>query len=125
MRLMLVLLLLAVGAGCVPTGVPSPPDGKSRPPSPAGITSIVEQANKGQREAWKRLALDVAERTKSGELADEAAQVAFWSDGINQISQQKSAVIGKSLNGASWTGGSFDKKKSELVWRQLAEGIGK
>lgn len=125
MRQLLLSLLIVWGAGCVPSGGSSPPiDGRVRPPA-SGIAGVVEQANKGQREAWRRLALDVASRTKTGELKDEAAQAAFWSEGIKQISEQKSAVIGNALNGQSWTGGKFDANKSETVWKQVAEGIGR
>lgn len=119
-------LLLAVSClGCVPSH--RAPSDRREPVDdgqPAGsIAAICEQANRGQRAAWSRLATELAAKTRAGELTTKDQQMSFWSEGIQQITEQKSKVIGAAIDKAS--GAEFESEKSAAVWDQVAKGIAK
>lgn len=119
-------LLLAVSfLGCVPDRrTPSDRRDPVNDGQPTGsITAICEQANRGQRAAWSRLAKDLAAKTLAGDLKTKDEQIAYWSEGIKQITEQKSKVIGAAIDKAD--GDTFDREKSANVWEQVAKGIAK
>jgi hypothetical protein len=122
-HLLFALLLAASVVGCVPDRrAPSdrrdPMDDGSNGGS---LIAVCEQANRGQRAAWSRLAKDLAAKTLAGDLKSKDEQMAFWAAGIQQITDQKSKVIGTAIDKAD--GDTFDREKSAATWEQVAKGI--
>lgn len=124
-HLLFALLLASSVLGCVPDRR-TPSDRRDPVDDGAAggsLIAVCEQANRGQRAAWSRLAIELAAKTRTGELKTKDEQMAFWSEGIQQITEQKSRVIGAAIDKAS--GAEFESEKSAAVWDQVAKGIAK
>lgn len=124
-HLLFALLLASSILGCVPDR--RTPQDRRDPvddgASGGSVIAVCEQANRGQRAAWSRLAKDLAAKTLAGDLKSRDEQMAFWSEGIQRITEQKSAVVGAAIDKAD--GDTFDREKSSAVWEQVAKGIAK
>ena len=124
-HLLFALLLAASVMGCVPDR--RTPSDRRDPVDDGNATgsliAVCEQANRGQRAAWSRLAKDLAAKTLAGELKSKDEQMEFWSAGIQSITEQKSKVIGTAIDKAD--GDTFDRDKSAATWEQVAKGIAK
>lgn len=124
-HLLFALLLASSILGCVPDR--RTPSDRRDPVDDGNATgsliAVCEQANRGQRAAWSRLATELAAKTRAGELTTKDQQMSFWSEGIKQITEQKSKVIGTAIDKAD--GDTFDAEKSAAVWEQVAKGIAK
>jgi hypothetical protein len=123
---LLFALILAVSIqGCVPDR--RTPQDRRDPVDDGNATgsliAVCEQANRGQRAAWSRLAKELAAKTLAGELKSKDEQMEFWSAGIQRITEQKSAVVGAAIDKAD--GDTFDREKSAATWEQVAKGIAK
>jgi hypothetical protein len=124
-HLLFALLLSASILGCVPDRR-TPQDRRDPVDDGAAggsLIAVCEQANRGQRAAWSRLAKELAAKTLAGELKSKDEQMAFWANGIQQITEQKSKVIGTAIDKAD--GDTFDREKSAATWEQVAKGIAK
>lgn len=124
-HLLFALLLASSFLGCVPDRR-TPSDRRDPVDDGAASGSLIavcEQANRGQRAAWSRLAKDLAAKTLAGELKSKDEQMAFWAAGIQQITDQKSKVIGAAIDKAD--GDTFNREKSAETWEQVAKGIAK
>jgi hypothetical protein len=130
-HLLFALLLASSIMGCVPDRR-TPQD--RRDPVDDGSNSgsliaVCEQANRGQRAAWSRLAKDLAAKTLAGDLKSKDEQMEFWSAGIQSITEQKSKVIGAAIDKADGDSGAatepLNAEKSAAVWEQVAKGIAK
>ena len=110
-HMLFALLLAASIVGCVPDR--RAPQDRRDPVDDGNATgsliAVCEQANRGQRAAWSRLAKDLAAKTLAGELKSKDEQMAFWVNGIQRITEQKSAVIGAAIDKAD--GDTFDREK--------------
>jgi hypothetical protein len=124
-HLLFALLLASSVLGCVPDRR-TPSDRRDPVDDGSAIGSLVavcEQANRGQRAAWSRLAKELAAKTLAGELKTKDEQMAFWENGIQQITDQKSRVIGAAIDKAD--GDTFNREKSAATWDHVAKGISK
>lgn len=124
-HLLFALLLASSILGCVPDRR-APQDRRDPVDDGAAggsLIAVCEQANRGQRAAWSRLAKDLAAKTLAGDLKSRDEQMVFWSEGIQRITEQKSAVVGAAIDKAD--GDTFDREKSSAVWEQVAKGIAK